>query len=740
MLRNKVNKMMKKPIFFSILRSYLVICVFILLTNIVLASIFFWYFYRSSTTAAHSQAQYITGQLDTQFEYAQQYMDYMVGNTYVTNYIRPSSTPGTRTLAARKLMGELMRLLPQRQFSKTIVYSMDNHSACVTGNRNYSDNMLDLLCSQYNLLPEDFQALCKASSLPDYYLFSDGRFWITRPLLNSVGKRSGLLIEEFEIQDFMAEVEQISNGNHLVLRDGDDDTLIYATDPDSMDSFSQNYHPVSYPTKLFGWHLTVGISKETLYSSFYQLIPTVSIELLLSAVAVVCAAFLMARRNYHPIQQLLSLFPDGIATESLDWEGLYAKAKTTIEERQKLEGAAASYQAGLTSQKIENYLMGRSGKNADIVPLIHSFLNTEEDAPVLMAVIQFNKSPHRDEFIQEDRELEYFLLLNVVNELIFDKYPGRLLSLENQFAILLPVSGDSLLADVEQQLQVTLDMFRTHFSHSTEIIMSDCIYDYAQVDTVYQSLADAVDYHHFWESNETSGKVMHLSDSREVPNSLNYGEYLAANRKLMNYLELGEYNMAYETLEQLYTTILPKDPRYLKMNIYRMYGIISMIILYVNVNAERPNADFLKEMDYQEKLYGVRSMEDLMQVSKMLFDSIITYKKQNELDSQPDWLSKVIHYINGNYADENLNVTAIAERYGLSVPHLSRTFKATMGKGVLEYIHTIRIQNAKLMLDEGMTIKAVATAVGYLDAKALTRIFKRYEGITAEQYKKMKQT
>lgn len=57
--------------------------------------------------------------------------------------------------------------------------------------------------------------------------------------------------------------------------------------------------------------------------------------------------------------------------------------------------------------------------------------------------------------------------------------------------------------------------------------------------------------------------------------------------------------------------------------------------------------------------------------------------------------------------------------------------------GVLEYIHKVRLEHAKDMLKNDVRIKNIALDVGYTDAQAFTRAFKRYEGITPSQYKEL---
>lgn len=168
-----------------------------------------------------------------------------------------------------------------------------------------------------------------------------------------------------------------------------------------------------------------------------------------------------------------------------------------------------------------------------------------------------------------------------------------------------------------------------------------------------------------------------------------------------------------------------------------MYGLISTLAMSLSEGINSEDNEFLESLNYEERLFNVRTIEQLTQVSKELFEAIIQYNTNKSGDGMPSWMAGVIKYIQENYTDINMSVAEIADKFQVSVPHLSRTFKNCMGSGVLEYIHKLRIEKAKGYLAGDKNIREVAETVGYLDAKALARAFKRYEGITPAQYRDM---
>lgn len=97
----------------------------------------------------------------------------------------------------------------------------------------------------------------------------------------------------------------------------------------------------------------------------------------------------------------------------------------------------------------------------------------------------------------------------------------------------------------------------------------------------------------------------------------------------------------------------------------------------------------------------------------------------------------MLEYLQQKYTDPSLNVSAVADHFHLSVPHLSRTFKTNMGIGVLEYIHRLRLEKAKSLLGKGVSVQDAAVQSGFLDAKALRRTFRNYEGINPANYREL---
>ena len=82
-------------------------------------------------------------------------------------------------------------------------------------------------------------------------------------------------------------------------------------------------------------------------------------------------------------------------------------------------------------------------------------------------------------------------------------------------------------------------------------------------------------------------------------------------------------------------------------------------------------------------------------------------------------------------------VAAMMRIAGLPERSFIRRFTKATGMAPLEYVHRLRIEEAKQMLETGdAPVEAVAAEAGYQDASFFGRLFRRRVGLTPAQYRR----
>ncbi|MDG2520265.1 helix-turn-helix domain-containing protein [Caulobacter segnis] len=97
----------------------------------------------------------------------------------------------------------------------------------------------------------------------------------------------------------------------------------------------------------------------------------------------------------------------------------------------------------------------------------------------------------------------------------------------------------------------------------------------------------------------------------------------------------------------------------------------------------------------------------------------------------------LIRWMLGNL-DSPLDVETLSRRAGQSVRSFHRKFSAATGKTPAAFVEALRLQQAQILLSQGLPIKQVATAVGLADANKFSRAFRRSHGMTPSSFRSLK--
>jgi transcriptional regulator GlxA family with amidase domain len=135
----------------------------------------------------------------------------------------------------------------------------------------------------------------------------------------------------------------------------------------------------------------------------------------------------------------------------------------------------------------------------------------------------------------------------------------------------------------------------------------------------------------------------------------------------------------------------------------------------------------LKEAMEVAKIYlvdwhdsGQRPFASLL-MGKQITDALITRCQE--------WVA--VHYA------EPSPVAAMTKLAGLPERSFIRRFGKATGMSPLDYVHSLRLEEAKQMLETAdLPVEAIANEVGYEDASFFGRLFRRKVGLTPAQYRR----
>ena len=126
--------------------------------------------------------------------------------------------------------------------------------------------------------------------------------------------------------------------------------------------------------------------------------------------------------------------------------------------------------------------------------------------------------------------------------------------------------------------------------------------------------------------------------------------------------------------------------------------------------------------------------------SLLVYEYIMMVRKALLLEENLDSgsvIDVVLRYLDENYTKE-VTLGEMADLCHVSEQHFCRLFKEKIGMRPMEYLARKRILEAKVLLhDTEESITGIGKKVGYDDPTYFGMVFKKYEGVSPSQYRKL---
>lgn len=254
---------------------------------------------------------------------------------------------------------------------------------------------------------------------------------------------------------------------------------------------------------------------------------------------------------------------------------------------------------------------------------------------------------------------------------------------------------------------------------------------YDNIDDLQHSYSEAL---YALENNKNENSVFFYEDLIEVKYGQSYWYPLEEQTKLEQCLKQGNSNLVEILIEKLINCVKDSDttPKFKEVVYYGILNSLFDLIYKYNIEGltdKIEDAFSFKSVDeYTEKL-SVLSKE----ICKTFSERI---SKSNKFDVA--LRTTIIEYINEVYTDNSITLEHIAGKYNVSAKYLSSIFKEIAGYNFANYLSRLRMNYAKrLLISTEKPINKVVEEVGYIDVVSFTKTFKKLEGITPGEYRKI---
>lgn len=202
--------------------------------------------------------------------------------------------------------------------------------------------------------------------------------------------------------------------------------------------------------------------------------------------------------------------------------------------------------------------------------------------------------------------------------------------------------------------------------------------------------------------------------------------------KMQEFLRTGDLDEVVYFVDEFFGKL---DGGAMKSRIFRQY---------ITMDAYFSIVDFLKGLGLQkDEIEAPDQDSSILQDEKSAMDYIIrimekalVLREKKASSRYEDVVSEVIHYIEDNYAQEELSLNLLASHVNFSPNHLSMIFSQQTGQTLIRYLTDYRMNRAKELLRcSSKKSSVISMEVGYKDPHYFSYLFKKTQGMTPTQYR-----
>lgn len=504
---------------------------------------------------------------------------------------------------------------------------------------------------------------------------------------------------------------------------------------------------VSYTTSArTGWKYMSMIPAERFDDKMRYMKRLVYASILLSLLLGGVVTFLFLRKNYNPINLLIRSFSmkAGISfAEGTNEYGFLQDAlNNTFAEKEQVDRRLHQHRDAIRSHFLQGLLKGNLEQDIPVHESLSAHdiqLSSPHFAVLLFHIDHFGKFQDDVTVDPQKVKLMQFILMNVVEEVIGSQHRGFVTEIDDMQACIFNFGTgqdpEELRQVAEQVKLFLLDHFHVHLTVSISGIHTELF----GIAGAYQEALSAMAYRLVVGGGEII-RYDELPSSEAAHQAGNYYYPLHVEQQLINFVKTGDYEKSSSIIEQIIETNASNAVLSVPLGKCLMFDLASTMLKTMNeIGSQSNKASFIEQFHPVERLFGCETMKEMkgeiLSILGQVCQSIQAERKQ-EYSPLGELVSS---FVKANYAEDNLNISMIGEKFGITPSYLSKQFKAQTGDALLDYISRTRLEEAKKLLSEqSLSIMEIARKVGYADINTFNRTFKKFEGITPGKYKELK--
>lgn len=445
-------------------------------------------------------------------------------------------------------------------------------------------------------------------------------------------------------------------------------------------------------------------------------------------------AYRFTRKNYAFISSVTREMAEfaGIEVGEGNEYQLLKRAVTEAEaQRSKNKDALARFNDTMRQNFLGRLIRGRFSDAREVEESFKDFGIVPVSQHWAVVAVYAASVQHGSDGRDHGRRLLSFLALNGIERLVAKRNLGLVTEHDDiilcvvNLAYLTPFEWNADLLSLAEGIRSLLAF---EYGLGSTAAISSVVSGAESIPQAYQESLDALEYRLVLGSDQ----VIRYEDIKE--RGTTYQCSLETEKHLLCAVRSGDLREAARITGEVFDKNAGTDssPQTLKCLVFDLYNLLLKATENFEFDRKREAWNIIKPL--LDVLIRRDNPDEVRTEIVRVFTDICRMTQQPKRDER--LAAEVKSFIAANYADVNLNIGMVADHFGMTQGYISKLFRDATGENLLEVIAETRVLRAKELIEhERMSLADVALQVGYGNANALIRAFKKQEGITPGKYR-----
>lgn len=446
----------------------------------------------------------------------------------------------------------------------------------------------------------------------------------------------------------------------------------------------------------------------------------------------------ISKMRYRTIYIIVGILLLGLCISYLYSHRVYRPFDKVLRKSRTLEAEKRNHLYILKQDFLRNTILGRETNLSGVLQEKLQYFESKllVDQPSCLVLLKIDRYADCLEHYQEDLKLMKYAIANISAEIASSTFNVETIDMgENHILLILNVRDPLQELDREAMSHIMSEMQASILNHiklSVSCTASPMIESVEQWTGAYNQITEA-SMHRLFKGHES------IIFSQDIMNfkSKEYDFPVNKEKQLVESIMKGNTDEA----QSIYCAIVRETEHYPFAVLQLVISHITLTINNILKTLQKNNA-FIVTPDFDMSVSSLNQAETLEEIHLpffKLFEDISKLLEEKRSTKHDDLVKKVHEFIAQNYSDPNLSLNSIADQLSMSPIYLSRLYKQLTVNSLSDVIAEMRMNKAKeLLRDSEYTVSEIAEKTGYTNSSYFYRLFKKNNGITPNDYRKMK--